>query len=313
MIEGGGLEQFIPLFTVLGLYILIPLILLIFYGVWLRPYLRKRRDARLTPPSPTTTPAIMPEPLAVQPPPAPVAPLRRSGEYRVRLSDGDHAEGVEVLAILRDSADDRLMIQFEGVGYRSLVDQPEVKKRFSALMKELAAVIAEPAPPRPVAVPPPAPTDDPLRDLDADLPPLDDLIAMPPADEPPPAPPVASAPPPPLRPPSTSAPLPGDLPDYRALGDNADLLQPRRFVGARRVDLPPVPELNIAASIEAYLQYRILHTPDYPGWRIHVHSAPGGGVTIEVDNRFYEAVDDVSDPDARAFIRQVIEEWQERQ
>jgi hypothetical protein len=44
-----------------------------------------------------------------------------------------------------------------------------------------------------------------------------------------------------------------------------------------------------------------------------VRSGVGGGVQIQVDNSYFDAVGDVSDPEIRAFLSATIEEWQERQ
>jgi hypothetical protein len=74
-----------------------------------------------------------------------------------------------------------------------------------------------------------------------------------------------------------------------------------------------VPELDIAGSIEAFLQHKLESTGAYPGREIHVHNAPGGGVRILVDDDYYDAVSDVDDPEVRDYLTATIEEWQERQ
>jgi hypothetical protein len=74
-----------------------------------------------------------------------------------------------------------------------------------------------------------------------------------------------------------------------------------------------IPELDIAGAIETYLQHKLAQTPEYAGRKIHVHSAPGGGVRIQVDESFYDAVGDVTDAGVREFLSATIQEWQDRQ
>ena len=101
--------------------------------------------------------------------------------------------------------------------------------------------------------------------------------------------------------------MPGDLPSFK-LDDNP-FERPKR---GKKLDLKPVPELNIAGAIEAYLQYKISHTPDYQSRSIHIYPSPDGGVSIEVDGLFYDSVGDIPDNDTREFIAGAIQEWQER-
>ena len=71
--------------------------------------------------------------------------------------------------------------------------------------------------------------------------------------------------------------------------------------------------LDLATAIETYLQHKLKHTPEYAEREIHVRSAPGGGVLIQVDAQFYEAVSDVEDDPIRQFLMATIQEWQESQ
>src|SRR5262249_11356221 len=121
-------------------------------------------------------------------------------------------------------------------------------------------------------------------------------VVEPPAPKPRPA-----SPPPPI---PASGVLPGDLPSFK-LDDNP-LAKPKR---GQKLEQKPVPEINIAGAIEAYLQYKLQHSPEYAGHSIHIHPAPGGGVSIEADGKYYEAVSDVADPAVREFIAQAIQEW----
>ena len=80
----------------------------------------------------------------------------------------------------------------------------------------------------------------------------------------------------------------------------------------QKSDLPPVPEINIAGAIETYLQHKKSLTPEYANRSIHIYPAPGGGVSIEVDGKYFEAVSDVTDADVREFLSETISEWQDR-
>ena len=90
-----------------------------------------------------------------------------------------------------------------------------------------------------------------------------------------------------------------------------DTIEPPRR-GRRRHASEPIPEINIAAAIEAFLQYRLPTSP-LAGRSIHVLGAPGGGLNITVDGRAYEAVSEVDDGEVRAYLQAIIEEWQARQ
>ncbi len=75
----------------------------------------------------------------------------------------------------------------------------------------------------------------------------------------------------------------------------------------------PSPETGgIADEIETYLQAKLLSNPALFGRSIHVHSGLGGGVSIEVDGRHYEAVSDVTDSEVRQFLQETIQEWESK-
>jgi hypothetical protein len=101
--------------------------------------------------------------------------------------------------------------------------------------------------------------------------------------------------------------MPGDLPKYQS-PESAD---PPRL--GRRPSAVPIPEINIAASIEAFLQYRLNADGRFAGRSIHVLPAGSDGVRIEVDGQSFDHIDDISDPIVQAFLRQTIAEWQSRQ
>jgi hypothetical protein len=66
---------------------------------------------------------------------------------------------------------------------------------------------------------------------------------------------------------------------------------------------------GIAGPIEDFLQHRLAVHPEWRGRNLHIHTTPEGGVRIEVDGEFYEAVSDVEDPDIRAFLQQTVADW----
>jgi len=219
---------------------------------------------------------------------------RGSGTYRVKLRSGETVEAKEIVAVLRDPRDGRLIVHIENVGYRSLVDSPEVKEKFVKVMRELSDVVtkADENPPAPIA-----------EELAAEQPKLGASI------EPKPAAPRTASSPPPL---DASGKIPGALPTYKI----EDGIKPQKsgFLGGRaKFESVPIPELNIAAAIETYLQHKLRHTDGYEGRSIHVLSAPGGGVSIEVDGTHYDSVGDVADDEVRAFLAETIQEWQDRQ
>jgi hypothetical protein len=251
----------------------------------------------------------------------------RPSEYRVKLSDGHMTEARELLSVARDLEDDRLLVYIDGVGYRSLVESPEVKSKFTALMRELAETIAKPDTPRPAApVFSPADYNDEIVEAspdvngytgyedDLDLPDVD-LLTAPTLSEPSQmTPPPYTAPKAPRPassvPPAADGTIPGALPTYSTEENNISLRRQGIF-RTPKVDFQPVPELNLATAIEAYLQHKLNFTPEYVDRDLHVHAAPGGGVRIQVDDRYYDAVSDIEDDTVRTFIAETIQEWQE--
>lgn len=221
-------------------------------------------------------------------------PMRQQGHTRVQLNNGTVIDAEEIITVLRDPRDGRLVVQIDNTAYRTLKDTPDVKKSFLKVMRELSDVVNEPDDH------PPVPEDDyeeaPSPEPSADEQPV--YVPQPKID----------------LPPSNDGLMPGDLPSYK-LDDSVPIAKPSGglFRSAPKGTPEPLPELNIAASIESYLQHKLQFVPEYTGRQIHVHSAPGGGVRIQVDSTFYEAVGDVQEPDVRAFLQTTIEEWQERQ
>lgn len=221
----------------------------------------------------------------------------------VRLYSGNLASAKEILAVLRDQRDGRLIVQFGDFAYRSLSDTPEAKREFTRIMKELSSVILAPddgsAPPpvqatseTPAASAPPNP-EAPAKEA----PQKPDMTKTRQFAVPPPAAPDGS--------------MPGDLPSYR-FDDNPARIQTRSF-RAPKIEFDAPPELDIPTAIETYLQYKLQFVPEFKGRRIHVLPSITGGVRITVDDKAYDFVDDVEDEDVRAFLKDTIAEWQSRQ
>lgn len=213
------------------------------------------------------------------------APSRgQGGVFTLTLASGERVDAAEVMTIYRDVAEGGLLVQIGTQVYRHppASADSEFKRRFAATVRDLSSVIATPPPAAKAEsaapVPPPAPA------------------------------PRATGEIPGLRMPPAAVPLPGDLPKFKM----PDVVEPPKR-GRRRPPSEPIPEINIAQAIEDYLQFKLASTDRFPGRQIHVRSAAGGGLRIEVDQASYETVADVADADVRTFLQESIEEWQSRQ
>ena len=247
-----------------------------------------------------TTPAQTPQPAPVQ---APQRPANK-GMYIVNLSDGGSTEAVEVMTIMRDVVNGGLLIQMGDKTYRDLASDETFKTGFLKVMRELGPVVKN-APASSAAIPSPA--EPPVDETDSQG------ISSPPSVREHMNNPEQAAPPSrPYTPPQTSGgSVPSTLPRYSLENQPLPTPQKKGLFGRGKLDLPPVPELNIAGAIETYLQHKLLITQTFPGRSIHVHPAPDGGVAIEVDRQFYESVGDVREQDVREFLQQTIQEWQQ--
>lgn len=248
-------------------------------------------------------------PAALSPASVPVPRTTRGGMFSVRLADGDEVEVAEVLTVLRDVADGGLIIQIGDKAYRNppALADAEFKRRFNSTLRDLSQSAISAPPPKPPAPPPPAPVaDDELPTESSLLGSSNGTVAAPvrPPAPLPPAP-AAGAPPPVV---AANVPLPGDLPKFK-LPDTPPQ-PPKR---GRKPVAEPIPEINIANAIEAFLQHKLSLTPEYSGRTIHVRPASHGGVLIEVDDKFYDTVGDVEDEAVRDFLTATIAEWQSRQ
>lgn len=234
------------------------------------------------------------QPAAASPQTSP--PPRPTGIFRTKLSTGESVEVVEVMVVLRDVANGTLIAQIGDQSYACPPDTADADftRRYAIAVRDLAATAADPAKaarPAPPRAAPSVSAPDTAAAPDLELAPsLDDLLA-------PPAP--TSKP--------TAGSVPGDLPKF----SSPEASEPPRL-GRRPASSAPIPEINIAASIESYLQYRLLIDGRFVDRRVHVLPAPDG-VQITVDGEIYEAVDDVKDPIVKEFLRATIAEWQNRQ
>lgn len=273
-------------------------------------------------------PVVEPEPA---PPPAPDAPpqvvqLREMNPNTtyVQLNTGKIAPAQEIISILRDDDDGRLIIQVGNTAYRTLTDNPDIKQLFTQIMKELAGTITQPdanPPTRQRYVVGEVPIEEPIFQqspdiappAQSDLPSIRDLLIDNDKSEPekpapkPRAKPKTQTPPPPKH----GGPMPGDLPSFK-LDDNPLKTEKKGRFG-QKTEAEPLPELDLAAAIETYLQYKLQHTPEYMGRNIHIHGTPTGTIRIQVDESFYDFVDEVTDVEVRQFLQDTIAEWQERQ
>lgn len=176
------------------------------------------------------------------------------------------SEMVEVLRILRDLADGRLVIEIGGKRYRNLAEitDPQVRRRFMGNAEALAHFAAEEA-------------------SSSDQ----DIWSYSPAKA--------------TEQPTTSS-------------------QPIMPSSSVPVEASPAPDTaeetevpkTIADEIEEMIQYRLGMTPALTGRSIHIRSAMGGGIRVEVDGHGFDSVSDVTDSEVLAFIQSVIREWEAR-
>lgn len=231
--------------------------------------------------------------------PAPPTPRFHRTEpdaVNVKLVTGDEAQAQELISILRDERDGRLIVLMGEAAYRSLSEAGDTKKQFTKVMKELGTVIMKPDDNPPVK-PAPEPPDVPQA-----------AQAPAPARPEQPTPQPATAPPPKRE---SGAPLPGDLPDM-SIDSSMSNIERGRFGQLKIKDVEKAPEINIAKAIEEYLQYKISQTPQFQRRGISIKPALNGGVRIEADGKGYDFVDEIEDEAVRNFVQTAINEWQDR-
>lgn len=88
--------------------------------------------------------------------------------------------------------------------------------------------------------------------------------------------------------------------------------KPSKKQAAAEDEEPPAPQ-SMAEEIEELLQMRLQVMPSLAYRSIHIHQAPGGGVSIEVDGQHFDSITDIMDEEAQSFIQTVIQEWEARQ
>jgi hypothetical protein len=250
-------------------------------------------------------------PASTPPPPAPVnAP----------------PDATEIMRIWRDVVDGSLIIQIGDEHYRTMGDVKLAgqERRFMAVLRELARLAKETgsevttAPPA-ASEPPPAPQPalppaEPAPVAAAPLPQPEPEELAPPAPEPEPAP-VPAPDPGPVQPvaPPVQQPAAPAANDSEPIGSFFQNVRKAVQTGGKSAQVEPTPEPpGIAQQIELILQAKIQATPAFQGRRIHIHPSVSGGVTIEADGTFYEAVSDIEDEDVRAFVQSAIQAWEQR-
>jgi hypothetical protein len=218
------------------------------------------------------------------------------------LNSGETADAVEVLTVLRDVADGSLIIQIGSQSYRhpAAGADSDFMRRLNGALRDLNAGASAPTGSAPAPAPKPA------------MPPPAASTTGVGGEDYPPFPPPSMPPIPTATStgtiPAVKPPLPGDLPKFRI--EDQPPMTGRRGNKGPKVDIP---EINIGASIEAFLQHKRVQNGDFTGRHIHVRSGLGGAIVIEVDGQFYDAVGDVKDAAVRAYLQSTIEEWQARQ
>ncbi len=203
----------------------------------------------------------------------------------------DPTDAVEVMRVWRDLSDGSLIIQMGEQRYRSVgeIANSELGRRFTAVVRELWAMVNNGAPARASSVLPSI-TADPSGTLPA--------------------------------PGGSGGGLKGRiglLSQQPSSTENDDPSKPRnllRQVTRTAMGQTAVPEVRrdeISDAVEQYLQLKLSNTPQFQERSIHVRPSGDGGVRIEVDGHFYDGVGDVIDADVRDFLLVVLREWEARQ
>lgn len=231
------------------------------------------------------------------PAPLPAAKARANGAYSVALAGGESVEVVEVLTVLRDVAEGGLIIQIGDKAYRNppAYADADFKRRLNTTLRDLREALQTGTLQAPIVSAANGAAADQM-----DTPTVQSAVPPTPAPSAAPVPPAGER----LSP---YEPVPGDLPKFR-MPDTP--IKPKR---GKRPEPEPIPEINIAGSIEAFLQHKLARTPEYSRRSIHVVPASHGAVKIEVDGTFFDSVGEVDDEATRQFLAATIEEWQARQ
>lgn len=187
-------------------------------------------------------------------------------------------DAVEVLRVYRDLADGSLVLEVQGKRYHhiSQVYDPQVRRRLMGSIEDLksfASGVTAPLSASSVEAPPPVTS-----------PPAQTPVAPPDVESP-----VATPPPPPAAPPI-----------------------PRATTHKKDDDGEEVP-LTFAEQIEELLQYRLSLSGELTTQSVHIRDDAAGGVSIEVNGKYYQSVADIEETPIKEFIQNVIQEWEARQ
>lgn len=213
-----------------------------------------------------------------------------SEPVRVKLDGNAETTALELMSVMRDERDSRLMLQIGEIAYRTLANDKEAKGIFITSMKELSGIILK------IDDNPPIQTQA-KSDLQNIKPYISNDIAE-----------VIDK----AQGIYDEENIPGML-NIPKMDDLPSSHSVNRF-GRVKINKPveSTPELNIAEAIEAYLQHKIEQAPAFQGRDIHIRPALGGGVRIMVDGQSYDFVDEVEDAESRSFIQKAINEWQDK-
>ena len=210
---------------------------------------------------------------------APARP-KSGGAQTVELTDGGSAEAVELILIMRDITAGGLIVQMHEKVYRITADMSdsEFRQKMMSILKELAQTVGSASSSAAASTP---------------------AASRPSLTQPPQAT-LTSAPP------ATSAAF--DLPKFST---ESSVPMTRREL--KQAANAPIPEINIASAIEAFLQHKLAASGAFRGRSLHVKPASDGGIRIQVDNTYYETVDEIVEDDVKVFLQETIAEWQSRQ
>lgn len=236
---------------------------------------------------------------------APAPPRNvKQGTYSVSLAGGETIDAAEVLTVMRDLAGGGLIVQVGDKTRRVTKDMgdSEFQQKLSSILKELArasGLASQPAPANTSKVEPAPQAAIPAAEPAAPVPETkpEPIAAKKPQAE---ASPRLSTPP-------SARSAAFDLPTY-----SLDTPTPTTRRDLKRAIGQPVPELDIAGRIEAFLQHKLATIDLFAGRALHVLPADDG-IRIQVDETFYDAVDEIEDAEVRAFLQTTIQEWQDRQ
>lgn len=213
-------------------------------------------------------------------------------------------EPVELLRLLRHPESGHLIVEVAGQHYTKLADITDKKigqyilKLVAHLLVFTNGVILTSAGMKSVAMPKVEDVPEPL--LKAGVAPKAPTPTAPPQVVPPPPSPDAEA---------------ALLAALKAAGPTPPLSSPKPGgLFGRAASSAPVggiPGLNLAQEINDIVQARLRYSP-LANQRIEITSALGGGIRIQVNNKFYSSPDDVEEPEAKALIKASIKEWESK-